>query len=90
MMELNNKLGGGWKLDSVKCRFPETLVMPSIMSNLWEQFQHIESIDRKPGQGHLRTKRADKDCYLSNTVRGSKSTTFQLFCDFYVARGSGV
>lgn len=48
-------------------------VTPSVMSNLWEHFKGTESIERKPGQGHPRSLKANKDRYLPITARDNKS-----------------
>lgn len=48
---------------------------PSLMSNLWKQFQDTESIERKPGQGHLRAMMADKDFCLFIIARSNRITT---------------
>ncbi|GFX03924.1 uncharacterized protein TNCV_4678291 [Trichonephila clavipes] len=45
------------------CR--EFNLMPSVMCNLWKQFQDTGSIERKPEQGHSRATTVREDHYFS-------------------------
>ncbi|GBN43219.1 Transposable element Tcb2 transposase [Araneus ventricosus] len=49
------------------CR--EFNLTPSVVCNLWKQFQDTGSIERKPGQGHPRATTATEDRYLSIIAR---------------------
>ncbi|GBL71645.1 hypothetical protein AVEN_62927-1 [Araneus ventricosus] len=64
------------------CR--EFNLTPSVMCNLWKQFQDTGSIERKPGQGRPRATTATEDCYLSIIARPSRgATASQLSRDLY-------
>lgn len=66
-------------------------VTPSVVSNLWKQFQDTGSIERKPGQGRPRATTAADDRYLSITARRNRdATASQLSRDLYAATGSRV
>ncbi|GBM79921.1 hypothetical protein AVEN_173902-1 [Araneus ventricosus] len=65
--------------------------MPSVMCNLWKQFQDTGSIERKPGQGRPRATTATEDRYLSIIARRNRgATASQLSRDLYVATGTRV
>ena len=71
------------------CR--EFHVTPSVVSNLWKQFQDTGTIERKPGQGRPRATTALEDRYLSITARRNRhATASQLSRDFYAATGTRV
>ncbi|KFM76555.1 hypothetical protein X975_12185, partial [Stegodyphus mimosarum] len=71
------------------CR--EFNLMPSVMCNLWKQFQDTGSIERKPGQGRSRDTMAKEDRYLSVLARRNRgATVFQLTRDLYAATGTHV
>ncbi|GBM75032.1 Transposable element Tcb2 transposase [Araneus ventricosus] len=67
------------------CR--EFNLTPSIVCNLWKQFQDTGSIDRKPGQGRPRATTATEDHYTRHN-RGATSS--QLSRDLYAATGTRV
>ncbi|GBL75556.1 hypothetical protein AVEN_154895-1 [Araneus ventricosus] len=71
------------------CR--EFNLAPSVVFNLWKQFQDTGSIERKPGQGHPRATTATEDRYLSNIARRNRgATASQLYHDLYTATGTRV
>ncbi|GBM69164.1 hypothetical protein AVEN_91748-1 [Araneus ventricosus] len=55
------------------CR--EFNLTPSVVCNLWKQFQDTGSIERKPGQGRPRAITATEDRYLSIIARRNRSAT---------------
>ncbi|KFM63210.1 ATP synthase subunit beta, mitochondrial, partial [Stegodyphus mimosarum] len=71
------------------CR--EFNLTPSVVCNLWKQFQNTESIERKPGQGRPRATTARKDLYLFILMRRKRGATASQFSrDLYAATGTGV
>ncbi|GBN53459.1 hypothetical protein AVEN_38563-1 [Araneus ventricosus] len=71
------------------CR--EFNLTPSVVCNLWKQFQDIGPIERKTGQGRPRATTATEDRYLSIIERRNRgATTSQLSRDLYVATGTRV
>ncbi|GBN85246.1 hypothetical protein AVEN_166060-1 [Araneus ventricosus] len=71
------------------CR--EFNLTPSVVCNLWKQFQDTGSIERKPGQGRPRATTATEDRYLSIiAMRNRDATAFQLSRDLYAATGTRV
>ncbi|GBN72709.1 hypothetical protein AVEN_57194-1 [Araneus ventricosus] len=57
---------------------------PSVVCNLWKQFQDTGPIDRKPGQGRPRATTATEDRYLSIIARHNRgATSSQLFRNLY-------
>ncbi|GBM70273.1 hypothetical protein AVEN_63920-1 [Araneus ventricosus] len=52
------------------CR--EFNLTPSVVCNLWKQFQDTGSNERKPGQGCPRTTMATEDRYLSIIARRNR------------------
>ncbi|GBM00746.1 hypothetical protein AVEN_150913-1 [Araneus ventricosus] len=71
------------------CR--EFNLTPSVVCNLWKQFQDTGSIERKPGQGHPRATTATEDRYLSIIARLNRgATASQLSRDLYAATGTRV
>ncbi|GBN14676.1 Transposable element Tcb2 transposase [Araneus ventricosus] len=71
------------------CR--EFNLTPSVVCNLWKQFQVIGSIERKAGQGRPRATTATEDRYLSIIARRNRdATASQLSRDLYAATGSRV
>ncbi|GBO43812.1 hypothetical protein AVEN_192354-1 [Araneus ventricosus] len=70
------------------CR--EFNLTPSVVCNLWKQFQDTGSIERKPGQGP-RANTATVDRYLSIIERRNRSATAsQLSRDLYAATATRV
>ncbi|GBM69327.1 hypothetical protein AVEN_155752-1 [Araneus ventricosus] len=70
------------------CR--ELNLTPSVLCNLWKQFQDTGSIERKPGQGPRATT-ASEDRYLSIITRRNRSATAsQLSRDLYAVTGTRV
>ncbi|GBO11641.1 Transposable element Tc1 transposase [Araneus ventricosus] len=66
------------------CR--EFNLTPSVVCNLWKQFQDTRSIKRKPGQGHPKATTATEDCYSSIIARCNRgATASQLSRDLYAA-----
>ncbi|GBN76633.1 hypothetical protein AVEN_218485-1 [Araneus ventricosus] len=64
---------------------------PSVVCNLWKQFQDTGSIERKPRQGRPRATTATEDCYLSIIAsRNRGATASQLSRDLYAATGTRV
>ncbi|GBM77396.1 hypothetical protein AVEN_213857-1 [Araneus ventricosus] len=64
---------------------------PSVVCNLWKQFQDAGSIERKPGQGPSRATTATEDRYLSIIARRNRcATVSQLSRDLYAATGTRV
>ncbi|GBM02765.1 hypothetical protein AVEN_40831-1 [Araneus ventricosus] len=64
---------------------------PSVVCNLWKQFQDTGSIERKPGQCRPRATTATEDRYLSIIARRNRgATASQLSCDLYAATGTRV
>ncbi|GBM82475.1 hypothetical protein AVEN_227008-1 [Araneus ventricosus] len=62
------------------CR--EFTLTPSVVCNLWKQFQDTGSIERKPSQGRPRPTSATEDRYLSIIARRNRgATSSQLFRD---------
>ncbi|GBO25667.1 Transposable element Tcb2 transposase [Araneus ventricosus] len=71
------------------CR--EFNLTPSVMCNLWKQFQDTGSIERKPGQGRPRATTATEDRYLSIIERRNRdAAASQLSRDLYAATGTRV
>ncbi|GBL82680.1 Transcription factor Sox-6 [Araneus ventricosus] len=71
------------------CR--EFNLTPSVVCNLWKQFQDTGSIERKPGQGRPRATTATEDRYLSIIERRNRgATASQLSRDLYAATGTRV
>ncbi|GBM14259.1 hypothetical protein AVEN_167339-1 [Araneus ventricosus] len=71
------------------CR--EFNLTPSVVRNLWKQFQDTGSIERKPGQGRPRATTATEDRYLSIIARRNRgATASQLSRDLYAATGTRV
>ncbi|GBL79584.1 hypothetical protein AVEN_18151-1 [Araneus ventricosus] len=69
------------------CR--EFNLTPSVVCNLWKQFQDTGSIERKPGQGRPRATTEDR--YLSIIARRNRGAiASQLFRDLYAATGTRV
>ncbi|GBN15901.1 hypothetical protein AVEN_88534-1, partial [Araneus ventricosus] len=59
---------------------------PSVVCNLWKQFQDTGSIERKPGEG---LPRATEDCYLSIIARRNRgATASQLSRDLHATTGT--
>ncbi|GBN21748.1 hypothetical protein AVEN_258184-1 [Araneus ventricosus] len=68
------------------CR--EFNLTPSVVCNLWKQFQDTGSIERKPGQGRPRATTATEDRYLSIIARRNRgATASQLSRDLYASTG---
>ncbi|GFW37103.1 HTH_Tnp_Tc3_2 domain-containing protein [Trichonephila clavipes] len=63
--------------------------MPSVLCNLWKQFQDTGSIERKPGKGHPRDTTAKEDRHLSIIARRNTGVS-QLSRYSYAAAGSRV
>ncbi|GBM65389.1 hypothetical protein AVEN_79642-1 [Araneus ventricosus] len=64
---------------------------PSVVCNLWKQFQDTGSIERKPGQGRPRATTATEDSYFSIIARRNRcATASQLSRDLYAATGTRV
>ncbi|GBM27565.1 hypothetical protein AVEN_97079-1 [Araneus ventricosus] len=71
------------------CR--EFNLTPSVVCNLWKQFQDTGSIERKPGQDRPRTTTATEDRYLSIIARCNRgATASQLSRDLYAATATRV
>ncbi|GBN06882.1 hypothetical protein AVEN_33979-1 [Araneus ventricosus] len=71
------------------CR--ELNLTPSVVCNLWKQFQDIGSIERKPGQGRPRATTVTEDRYLSIIARRNRgATASQLSRNLYAATGTRV
>ncbi|GBM12593.1 hypothetical protein AVEN_146776-1 [Araneus ventricosus] len=71
------------------CR--EFNLTPSVVRNLWKQFQDTGSIDRKPGQGRPRATTATEDRYLSIIAKRNRGVTAsQLSRVLYAATGTRV
>ncbi|GBN12829.1 Transposable element Tcb2 transposase [Araneus ventricosus] len=71
------------------CR--EFNLTPSIVCNLWKQFQDTGSIEIKPGQGRPRATTATEDRYLSIIARRNRGETASQFsCDLYATTGTRV
>ncbi|GBN24071.1 hypothetical protein AVEN_27891-1 [Araneus ventricosus] len=71
------------------CR--EFNLTPSVVCNLWKQFQDTGSIERKPGQSRPRDTMAIEDRYLSIIARHNRvDTASQLSRDLYAATGTRV
>ncbi|GBL99184.1 Transposable element Tc1 transposase [Araneus ventricosus] len=71
------------------CR--EFNLTPSVVCNLWKQFQDAVSNERKPGQGRPRATTATEDRYLSIIARRNRgATASQLSRDMYAATGTRV
>ncbi|GBN94518.1 hypothetical protein AVEN_228320-1 [Araneus ventricosus] len=71
------------------CR--EFNLTPSVVCNLWKQFQDTGSIERKPGQGRPSATTATEDRYLSIIERRNRgATSSQLSRDLYAATGTRV
>ncbi|GBM84655.1 hypothetical protein AVEN_136685-1 [Araneus ventricosus] len=69
------------------CR--EFNLTPSVLCNLWKQFQDTGSIERKPGQGRPRANTATEDRYLSIIARRNRgATASQLSSDLYAVTGT--
>ncbi|GFU69099.1 HTH_Tnp_Tc3_2 domain-containing protein [Trichonephila clavipes] len=66
-------------------------LMPSVMCNLWKQFQDTGSIKRKPRQGRPRARTAREERHLSIIARRNRGTTAsQLSRYLYAATGARV
>ncbi|GBN58365.1 Transposable element Tc1 transposase [Araneus ventricosus] len=64
---------------------------PSVVCNLWKQFQDTGSIERKPGQGRPRATTSTEDRYLSIIARRNRgATASHLSRDLYAATGTRV
>ncbi|GBM97617.1 hypothetical protein AVEN_165875-1 [Araneus ventricosus] len=64
---------------------------PSVVCNLWKQFQDTGSIKRKAVQGRPRATTATEDRYLSIIARRNRgATASQLSCDLFAATGTRV
>jgi transposase len=65
---------------------------PSVVCNLWKQFQDTGSIQRKSGQGRAKaTMTATGDRYLSILTRRNRgATASQLSRDLYASTGTRV
>ncbi|GBO10114.1 hypothetical protein AVEN_236003-1 [Araneus ventricosus] len=64
---------------------------PSVVCNLWKQFQDTGSIERKPKQGRPRATTATEDRYLSIIARRNRgATASELSRDLYAATGTSV
>ncbi|GBM45040.1 Transposable element Tc1 transposase [Araneus ventricosus] len=71
------------------CR--EFNLTPSVVCNLWKQFQDTGSIERKPEQGRPRATTATEDRYLSIIARRNRgATASQLTRDLYAATGTRI
>ncbi|GBL89041.1 hypothetical protein AVEN_255186-1 [Araneus ventricosus] len=82
------KLEAGQSQDQICIEFNLT---PSVVCNLWKQFQDTGSIERKPGQGRPRATTATEDRYLSIIARCNRgATASQLSLDLYAATGTRV
>ncbi|GBM11100.1 hypothetical protein AVEN_242986-1 [Araneus ventricosus] len=69
------------------CR--EFNLTPSVVCNLWKQFQDTGSIERKPRQGRPIATMATEDRYLSIIARRNRgATASQLSRDLYAATGT--
>ncbi|GBM53286.1 hypothetical protein AVEN_52311-1 [Araneus ventricosus] len=69
------------------CR--EFNLTPSVVCNLWKQFQDTGSIERKPGQGRPRATMVTENRYLSVIARRNRgATASQLSRDLYAATGT--
>ncbi|GBN46032.1 Transposable element Tc1 transposase [Araneus ventricosus] len=71
------------------CR--EFNLTPSVVCNLWKQFQDTGSIERKPRQGRPKATTVTEDRYLSIIARRNRgATASQLSRDLYAATGTRV
>ncbi|GBN82143.1 Transposable element Tcb2 transposase [Araneus ventricosus] len=71
------------------CR--EFNLTPSVVCNLWKQFQDTGSIEKKHGKGRPRATTATEDRYLSIIARRNRgATASQLSRDLYAATGTRV
>lgn len=71
------------------CR--EFNLTPSVVCNLWKQFQDTGSIKRKPGQGRPRATTARDDRYLAVLARRHRgATASQLSRDLSAATGTRI
>ncbi|GBM11017.1 Transposable element Tcb2 transposase [Araneus ventricosus] len=71
------------------CR--EFNLTPSVVCNLWKQFQDTGSIERNPGQGRPRATTATEDRYLTIIARRNRgAAASQLSRDLYAATGTRV
>ncbi|GBL80570.1 Transposable element Tcb2 transposase [Araneus ventricosus] len=71
------------------CR--EFNLTPSVVCNLWKQFQDTGSIERKPRQGRPRATTSTDDRYSSIIARCNRgATASQLSRDLYAATGTSV
>ncbi|KFM59504.1 hypothetical protein X975_12997, partial [Stegodyphus mimosarum] len=71
------------------CR--ECNLTPSLVCNLWKQFQDTGSIKRKHGQGHPKATTAREDRYLSILVRRNRAAkASQLSRNLYAVTGTCV
>lgn len=99
-MSHHQRLGDGmrWRIvgrleagqsQSQICR--EFNLTPSVVCNLWKQFQDTGSVERKPGQGRPRATTAREDRQLSLLARRNRgATASQLSRDLYAATGKRV
>lgn len=69
----------------------ELNVTPSVVCNLWKQFQDTGSISRRPGQGRPRSTTTNEERYLALSARRHRTATAsQLSRELYAATGTRV
>ncbi|GFW85576.1 HTH_Tnp_Tc3_2 domain-containing protein [Trichonephila clavipes] len=82
------------RLEASQCQMQICRVFdltPSVVCNLWKQFQDTGSIGRKPGQGCLRAMTAREDCHLLIIERCNRRATASQFSRYlYAATGTCV
>ncbi|GFY07271.1 transposable element Tcb2 transposase [Trichonephila clavipes] len=82
------------RLEAGQCQVKiskEFSLTPSVVCNLWKQFQDAGYIERKPGQGRPRATTSREDCHLSIIARCRRgATACQLSRYLYAATGTHV